>query len=372
MAPGWRIASLAAIVGLLGSGLAALALTDMPTALPAAKAPGLGGSLLRLARPPRTARTSAGLRLLQEAAVAGQDISYRGVQVVMWWGQRETSASVVEVWHQQGGATLVQASGTTPGQLAGIPQSAAASDLGPDGILAVSGRLLTLLQSNYQVVYTGRGSADNRDALVVEVRRPDGGLAARFWLDAATKLPLRRELFDASARMISEDAFINLELGTGGLGGMPAAAAAPWTAQLDPAALAALGARGWPVPGQLPGNLVLFAATQTSTRSGPVVDLSYSDGLAVVSLFVQRGQLAHPMTGWQPVVVHGRTVYSADPDEICLSWSAGEFVYTLIADAPMTTVSQVVAALPATTRLGIWQRMARGLHRLASWANPLR
>jgi hypothetical protein len=36
------------------------------------------------------------------------------------------------------------------------------------------------------------------------------------------------------------------------------------------------------------------------------------------------------------------------------------------------TVSQVVTALPGAAAPGFWQRMARGLHRIASWINPLR
>jgi sigma-E factor negative regulatory protein RseB len=207
---------------------------------------------------------------------------------------------------------------------------------------------------------------------VVEVRRPGGGLAARFWIDAATKLPLRREMFDTNARMISEDAFTTLEFGTRGLNGMPASAAAPWTAQLDRAGLAALRGRGWPLPGQLPGNLVLLAASETSARPGPVINLSYSDGLAVVSLFVQRGELGRPMPGWRQITVGGRTVYSVDPAQRSFAWSADGFVYTVIADAPMATVGRVVTTLPGTSQPGFWTRMARGFRRLASWLNPLR
>ena len=119
-----------------------------------------------------------------------------------------------------------------------------------------------------------------------------GAWPRRFWLDAATKLPLRREIFDSHARMISEDAFIDLDLGPASGSGMPAAGARPWTGQLDSAGLAALRAQGWPLPASLPGQLTLFAASQTSTQSGKVVDLSYSDGLSVVSLFLQRGRAA--------------------------------------------------------------------------------
>jgi hypothetical protein len=56
---------------------------------------------------------------------------------------------------------------------------------------------------------------------------------------------------------------------------------------------------------------------------------------------------------------------------MCFAWSAGGFVYTLVADAPMATVSQVVAALPDNGGPGFWVRMARGLRRLVSWLNPL-
>ena len=379
MAPGWRIVGLAAILGLLGSSMTGQALADVQSGATVIKHPDLGSGPLQPVSPPASAQVGAGLRLLQEAAAACQGTSYSGQQVVLWWGPGETSASVVEVWHQPGGVTLVQApgppppgtSGATPGT-AGGTQSAPAVDQDPDGILGMSDRLLTLLQSNYQVVYAGHGSADDRAALVVEVRRPDGGLAARFWLDAATKLPLRREIFASGARMISEDAFTSLELGGHGLDGMPAPAAAPWAAQLDRARLAALRVQGWPTPARLPGNLMLFAATETSAPSGPVINLSYSDGLDVVSLFVQRGELARPMPGWSRLTMSGQTVYSVNPDQRSFAWSASGFVYTMIADAPMATVGQVVTAMPGTARLGFWQRMARGFHRLVSWLNPLR
>jgi sigma-E factor negative regulatory protein RseB len=372
MVSGWRIASLAAILGLLGSGVAGLALADAPGGSSAVKRPSLGGGLLRLTRPVQTGHSSTGLRLLREAAAACQSTSYSGEQVMLWWGQGETSASVVDVWHQPGRATLVQPAAALSGGPAGtaIP-SGPASEQDPDSILCVSNQLLVLLESNYQVVYTGPGSAAGRKALVVEARRLGGGLAAQFWLDAATKLPLRREIFTSGAHMVSEDGFINLQLGASGLGAMPAPAAAPWAAHLDQARLMALRANGWPVPGQLPGNLVLFSAAETSASSGRVINLSYSDGLAVVSVFIQRGELGRPMRGWRQIGIGGQIVYSINPDERSFAWSSGGFVYTVIADAPVATVSQVVAAMPSTTRPGFWGRMARGFHRLASWLNPL-
>ena len=371
MVSGWRIASLAAILGLLGSGVAGLALADAPGGPPAVKRPSLGGGPLRL-RSLQKARGGAGLGLLRQAAMACQSTSYSGEQVMLWWGRGETSASVVDVWHQPGRVTLVQPAAA----LSGVPAGAAipsgpAGNQDPDSILCGSNQLLVLLQSNYQVAYAGRGSAAGRKALVVEAQRLGGGLAARFWLDAATKLPLRREIFTSGAHMVSEVGFISLQLGASGLGAMPAAATAPWTTRLDRARLLALRAKGWPVPGQLPGDLVLFSATETSAPSGRVINLSYSDGLAVVSVFVQRGELGRPMRGWRQIGIGGQTVYSINPEERSFAWSSDGFVYTVIADAPMATVSQVVAAMPSTAKPGFWRRIAHGFHRLASWLNPL-
>jgi len=364
----------AALLGLIGSGIAALMLTE-GSAGPALAA---GPSAADLApRPASTAAAAAvGLKLLEQAVAACQNQSYRGVQVVAWWGQGNATTSVVDVWHEPGRQTVVQSAGASASpETESDPPPGTAGYRDPEGILGVSQPLLDLLQSNYQVAYTGHGTAGGRAALVVEVRRPGVGVAARFFLDAATKLPLRREMFSSGARLISVDAFTDLQLGSTGLGSAPTLAAAPWGTQLDAATLTSLRSKGWPLPGKLPNDLRLFAATQTSTNSGKAVGLSYSDGLSVVSLFVQRGELAGPMPGSRQVPLAGRTVYALDPadqGESSVCWSADGYVYTLIADAPTHTVSQVVAAMPGNSTPGFWQRIGHGLHRLASWANPLR
>jgi sigma-E factor negative regulatory protein RseB len=403
-APGRRAAGLAAVVSLLGSGIAALVLVEGSGGLSGGSGGTSGGPGTTLASPldiagqaqPSPARQSAasraGVQLLQQAVIASQDTPYCGVQVVLWQGQGGQTTAVVDVWHQPGRVTLVSAAGAggpsavTP-SIAGSPAamqsgsglaagpSADAGYPDPDGVLGVSPQLLTLLTANYQVAYTGQGAAAGRTAFVVEVRRPGGALAARIWLDAATKLPLQRQIFAGSTRMVSEDAFTDLQLGSEYLDSMPSSASAPWTTQLDSGSLTALRGQGWPLPATLPGNMALFDATRTSAGPGQVIGLSYSDGLLVVSLFLQRGELAGPMTGWRQVTLGGRTVYAADPGsqgDRSLAWSADGYVYTLVADAPDTTVGQVVTALPAGNPPGFWHRMAHGLHRMASWANPLR
>jgi len=145
-------------------------------------------------------------------------------------------------------------------------------------------------------------------------------------------------------------------------------------ADADPDALdAALGelrAAGWPLPAQLPGQLTLLRASETGGRSDVVVDLAYSDGLSVISLFVQRGHLPAQLNGWSEVALHGDHVYASGRDQRSVAWSARGFVYTLIADAPDQTLDQVVDVLPHNGGPGFFGRIGHGLSRLVSWVDP--
>jgi hypothetical protein len=393
--PARRITGAAVFIGLLGAALATLALVDVsaaPSLTPrgqfgtrpapaglAGPAAGLAGPAAGLAGPAGIAGSAAaaassqtGLRLLAEAAEADVATPYQGVQIVSWLGPHGGSiTSVVHVWHERGRSILAQVTGMGSAASSASEQFPA-SEQDPDGILGLSRQLLSLMCANYQVAAAGEGQSAGRPAQIVELHRPDGSLAARFWLDAVTKLPLRREIFGSRARMISEDVFIELRIGGSELHDMPPAVARPWPVRLDLAQLGTLRAQGWPLPSQLPGSLRLVAAHQTATTAGPVVDLDYSDGLSVVSVFLQRGQLSGAPPGWQEIALRGRAVYSTDPELRSLAWSAHGFVYTVIAEAPPSTVDQVVDTLPHDAGPGFWGRIEHGFRRLASMANPFR
>jgi sigma-E factor negative regulatory protein RseB len=314
----------------------------------------------------------AGLRLLQEAAKAGSDTSYQGVELVSAWGVDGDTTMLADVWHRSGGSTLVRtaAAGTIT---AGQPNVSDDTDSrAPEGVLGLTGNLVVLLGANYHVGVAGAGSADSRPAQVVEARREDGRLAALFWLDKATKLPLRREVFDSGAHLIGEDVFIDLKIGASAAVAAPAGYAAPGTRRLSPAELAGLRARGWPVPGTLPDGLALFEAGEAATRSGRVLDLGYSDGLFVVSVFVQRGALAPKLAGWEKISLDGREMYAGQPDRRSLTWAGPGYVFTVMADAPPATLDRAVNTLPYSSPPGFWTRLSRGFARLASWVNPFR
>jgi sigma-E factor negative regulatory protein RseB len=344
-------------------------------AITASRAPAAAGHATASSSARRQGNARAA-RLLTQAAQAAILTSYQGEEIVSHWGRSGGTVLVSEIWHVRGGQTVTQtlAAGTSA---SGEPYLSSDTDgQSPEGVLGVTAPLVSLLETHYIVVYSGSGSADNRAAQVVQAWRDDGSLAARFWLDDATKLPLEREVFDSAGHMICEDVFINVRLENRAPIAAPASGLAdpqgPWTNPLTARQLLALRARGWLVPSGLPGGLSLFTGARTATNTGTVLHLGYSDGLSVVSLFEQRGNLAAKLAGWQKTTVAGHVVYTSGPDQRSLTWSSRGMVYTVIADAPAKTVDAVVGMLPHDAPPGFWKRMSRGLARLASWANPFR
>ena len=330
------------------------------------------------------ARDWMGLQLLGESAVAGLAVSYQGVELLAQWGVAGPDTIVSDVWHSSG-VTVTQTSDAAMLTSTQPYVSYDADNRSPEGVFGVTKTLVSLLGQHYVAVYQGAGLAVGRPALIVELHRTDGSLAARFWLDKQTMVPLRREVFDTSAQLISQEAFVQVQFGTLTKSPAPAAAsgasakasakaaaATPsgsgWSAVTAPAQLlAGLNKQGWQLPVSLPGGLPLYSAARTTTAAGQVLDLGYSDGLSVVSLFVQRGTLAQRPAGWQQVSLPGHQVYVAGHSII---WAGGGFVYTMLADAPPRVVSQVVASLPQNTAPGFFDRIMRGFRRLAAVANP--
>jgi sigma-E factor negative regulatory protein RseB len=301
--------------------------------------------------------------------------SYQGEEIDSRWDSGGSTVLVSDIWHFSGGPTWTR---TLPAGTVASSKPYLSSDFdghSPEGVLGVTVTLVKLLENHYVVGYAGSASADSRAAQVVEAWRDDGSLAARFWLDTATKLPLEREVFDNAAHMINQGVFTDVQIGEPAAGPSRTTFGGDqqptsWASPMPPARLLALNRQRWRVPSALPGGLTLFIGGTASTGSGPVLDLTYSDGLYVISLFEQHGRLAAKLAGWEKVTVSGRAVYAAMPTQRSLTWSGNGIVYTLIADAPAKTVAQVVSALPYDKPPGFWKRISRGLSRLVSIANP--
>ena len=313
-----------------------------------------------------------GMRLLNKSATAGLAMSYQGVELIAQSGVNGAVTMISDVWHQ-GGLTVTQ---TSDAALVSNSQPYVSYDVdnhSPEGVFGVTNTLVSLLSKHYVAVYQGVGSTVGRPARIVELDRANGSLAARFWLDRQTLVPLRRDVYDTSDQLVSEDAFVQVQFGAltpppAGTASASTSAGLAWAKAAVPAGLLSdLNGQGWRLPATLPGGLSLYAGARSRTGAGEVADLGYSDGLSVVSLFVQRGTLAPKMTGWQAVSVSGHVVYVAGHS---ITWAGRGLVYTMIADAPPQTVREVVVSLPQNTAPGFLVRIGRGLHRLATLVNP--
>ena len=333
----------------------------------------------RPAASPRRPGGTRAVRLLTQAAQAAIGTSYQGEEVVTRWSGGSGSVLVSDIWHVSGGKTVTRTLDTGASLSSQPYQSSDNDGQSPEGVFGITAPLLQLLEQHYAVAYAGVGSADNRTAQVVEAWRSDGSIAARFWLDDATKLPLERQVFDSDSHVISQDVFIDVsftdpEPGAARADGdaISADPQGPWTDPLTHTELLAMRARGWLVPPQLPGGLQLFTGAETKAGTATVLGLGYSDGLSVISVFEQPGNLATELDGWRKTTVNGHEVFVAEPDQRSMTWSSRGMVYTVMVDAPADTVNAVVGVLPHDTPTGFWKRMSRGMVRLASWANPFR
>jgi len=363
------------------------------------------GTALRLPAPVRPAvtptadpavrvtpqRERQAVDLLRRALQAGRTQRYLGTKFVSAWSPAGATSVVVDVEHTPGHglSARVAATPTSPGGSAVGPTSATTTSY-HGTFPRTDSRALDRLQASYDVTVNRQAAGcAGRAARLVDVRRPgSSALAARYWVDTRTDLLLRQEAYDRAGRTVRASAFLQLTTPPGPLsaddvgaqadpGTSPGAAqAALQTAEsgelLDERALDRLRRSGWVLPARLPHGLELYEARRRSDPAGPVVHLSYGDGLSTVSVFAQRGRLeARTLAGWQQHSLAGTTVFARPALSQRLSWAGGDTVYTVVADAPWETVEAIVRDLPhATPSSGLPSRVARGVRRVASWVNP--
>jgi sigma-E factor negative regulatory protein RseB len=359
--------ALAGLVLLPGS--APTLLRELPAAAPGAGAPQADPSAVRL---------------LEKASEAPRYVTYRGVQFVSAWTAQGSTGLVADVTHEPGQGTTVSTRGT-PTAPAGTTYLK--SDVAEPSLLSGSTTTLSMLGEHYDIGLGELSAVAGRTADVVVVTRPGARRpAAQFWIDRATGLMLRREVYDERGRVTRASAFVEVAVGAAAVtadkgrnyGQREYADRAHWSRpdawpdSLDAATLTQLRHRGWNCPEWLDTSLQLVDARRGAGDYDDIVHLSYSDGLASVSVFEQRGRLeSSHLVGYRLASVRGRDVYVRDGVPQRLVWSADGTVFTVVADASARTVGDVVAALPRPPGgRGTWHRLGRGLDRVASWFNP--
>lgn len=393
------------VAGLLG--VLAASLNSAASALPpdlraAAPAPPTGPS----SRPP----AAVGMHRLVQACAAGERQPYSGQQVVTVNFASSSRSSRVDIVHVPGAGVRLRVTPAPNGS--GVytgPQR------GLSLLRAVDDGTLATIASRYDVsAPVAAEPVAGRPTDLVELRRRTGNaagsVAARFWLDRQTALPLRRQVLDGAGRIQTDSAFTRISFRP-----LPPAAlraATPSPAPSDsatpgpliqpalgqPAALSqgvspqqldALRAGDWFVPATLPEGLDLVDARWEEAGGqtpADVLHLSYTDGVAVLSVFEQRGRLdSATLAGWQQQRRGKGTVWTdaGMPERVVWS-SQGRAsgashaarasrvarVYTVVSDDP-SGVDAALASMPAPTGApGVLERLRRGVARLGSWINP--
>ncbi len=306
------------------------------------------------------------MALLEGAVRSARTRTWSGTQHVVSVRDGQPSFAVLAVRHTPGSGSAVR--------LMFSEQEALAPD-------ALDTRLLGLLAGHYDLRVAGRSLCAGRPAVLVEARRPGqvgvGSVAGRFWLDADTGLVLRREVHDSRGSVIRSSAFVDLQVDGPVVASAVSAAALeplhPTGQRLSDDALQAMEAQGWPVVHQLPSGLELFESRLHEREGVDVLQLSYSDGLSTLSLFVQEGELAKDPEG-TPQSMGGGTVWVGKGFPERVVWSGDGRTWTLVSDAPAQVVSDALLVLPhRQARVvddGVGSRVWRGMSRVGSWLNP--
>ena len=186
----------------------------------------------------------------------------------------------------------------------------------------------------YRATLGNAGRVAGHDAQVIDVPARDGWRNGhRLWLERRTGLPLRVDLLDADGTAIEQVAFTELRFTTPADADLqPSAEAVPLPARRGASHLRSTPR--WEVPVPPPGY-----ALRASRPVGDGVQLLFSDGLASVSVYVERiGPGLRGATTTRRGAVHARSY-----------WVDGWRVLA-IGKVPLATVdrfARTVRALPA-------------------------
>jgi sigma-E factor negative regulatory protein RseB len=322
-------------------------------------------------RPPAAESDPRAVLLLAEASRAARTTGYSGTQYVSAWGDGAAASVVVHIDHAPGRGTVIRVQPSAVGVGGMIYEADRPGPPVPIDSLAVPAverGPLDLLRHNYQLTLGGhRKGADE-----VVARRPNGTIAARFWINRSHQLTVRREIYDIDGTLVRATAYVDLAVGNPE---MPMATAAPTRTSeelLDAAVVRDLRKQGWVIPPQLPEGMVLVDVRRQNAEDATVLHLSYTDGLSTVSVFAQRGRLeTKHLDNWRRARMGGRVFVHDDGLARHVTWSGRGRVYTVVADAPPRALSALVTRLPhGEKHRGLWGRFEHGLARLGSWLDP--
>lgn len=298
---------------------------------------------------PELSGTAARVRV--EAAIAAADqVDFAGVQTFhAVVGDRRLAASAHILSQVSEGLEVQVSNAAGQSLISGSVSVNAGSRLG-------SGQVVALLLHNYQL--TGRGGAvvAGRAATAIEASSDsDGSPAARWWIDDATNLLLWQETYDPLGRPTLSTGFTELAVGDAvpdRVRVSPRLAVRTTTSVLTVSTAGELSQEGWSCHQHLAGLDLVQLRTDAANRTGPsgvvhgpgVLHMAYSDGLATVSVFEERGRLDEIPAGFAWDADLGAYLQTGTPTMAI--WQSGPAVFTAATDGSESLLRSAVAELP--------------------------
>ena len=309
------------------------------------------------------------LDLLVAASEAARSTDFQGTQIVMlWMGDRQLSASV-QVAHRAGVGSMINVERTAnaPGRTVFEPDDATS-------VSGMSAQTLALVRRNYVVRLEGAQDVMGRRLDVVLIRTRSGNAVQRLWIDRKSGLAVRRAFYDDAGTLTRQTAYVTLTDTTPDFIAPTQVASIPVSGRFSVADASGLRGAGWHAPNVVPDGMVAFDSSVTGGGTDAVLRVSYTDGIATLSLFEQRGRLdTGGLKGWRRSEIAGVTVWTSSGYPRRVVWSGGDRVYTVVTECEPRSVEQMVRSLPrGDSSPGFVRRVVRGAHRVGSWVNPSR
>jgi anti-sigma factor RsiW len=276
---------------------------------------------------------------MQRAAESEHTVSYSGRQAFFATRADLPIRAVIEVDARTGQGSQIKVLSLTGQQLhRGFTPAALSSRV-------VDDELLALLERNYTLTGTRGATVAGRSATVVAAWRW-GEPAARWWLDDETGIVLWQELYGRSGAVDLSVGFTSVEVSptTEIMDHLPPRLVTPSiTTSLSVSSVTALTEIGWSCPRELSGMSLMRVRTDRAAEP-TVVHTIYSDGIATVGVFQQRGRLEQPPahSEWDAEL---RAYAHHGPSQVA-TWQSGDLVFTVVTDGPADVLARAVASLP--------------------------
>lgn len=136
---------------------------------------------------------------------------------------------------------------------------------------------------------------------------------------------------------------------------------------LSPAELDELDADGWPCHAMLAGHLERVDGRLVGDA---VVALRYAGEHVQLHLIEQVGRLDDAaLDGFQRRTLADSVVWVREGQPNVAAWEADGVVYTVVTDASIPSVTDVVAQLPSTPDRSTVERVEDGLQRMTDWVS---